>query len=82
MVPTAQDGQTEGEFHYGYPSHLLIANGVSNADMEVDKEAGKTATSKPSKGRIEKKRSSSQKSSIVFPKYKNGRKGNKSKGRK
>jgi hypothetical protein len=43
--------------------------------MEVDGEAAKTTRSKATgKGRIEKRRPSSRKASIVFPKYKNGKK--------
>ncbi|KFY48013.1 hypothetical protein V495_01682 [Pseudogymnoascus sp. VKM F-4514 (FW-929)] len=51
-------------------------------DMEVDKDTTQApASSKPSSGRIEKKRSARSRSSgIVFPKYKNGKKvGTKSK---
>jgi hypothetical protein len=51
-------------------------------EMEVDRDAAETnAQSKPRKNRIEKKRSS-RKASIVFPKYKKGPKGGKSKGKK
>lgn len=49
--------------------------------MDVDQEAAEgTVKTKSGKGRIEKKRSRSSKASIVFPKYKNGKKiGQKSK---
>jgi hypothetical protein len=52
-------------------------------DMEIDHDPKKTS-SKPSKGRIDKKvrHKSSRKASIVFPKYKNGKKVGKSKGKK
>ncbi|KAF8859627.1 hypothetical protein BDZ45DRAFT_742198 [Acephala macrosclerotiorum] len=52
-------------------------------EMEIDQDPTKSTTrSKPTgKGRIEKRRSS-RKSSIVFPKYKNGKKVGKSKGKK
>lgn len=49
--------------------------------MEVDQDAKKSA-SKLSKGRIEKKvrHKSSRKASIVFPKYKEGKRVGKAKG--
>lgn len=51
-------------------------------EMEVDMDVTKgVAGSKPSKGRIAKRRSS-RKASIVFPRYKNDRKTAKSKGKK
>jgi len=43
-------------------------------DMDVDQVSSKVTTkSKAGRGRVEKKRSSSRKASIVFPKYKNGK---------
>jgi hypothetical protein len=51
--------------------------------MEVDQETSKTASKRTSSGkaRIEKRRSS-RKASIVFPKFKNGKRVTKSKGKK
>jgi hypothetical protein len=51
--------------------------------MEVDHDTSKAA-SKPTsgRGRIEKRRSSSRKASIVFPKFKDGKRVIKSKGKK
>ena len=51
-------------------------------EMDVDGDAMKSRTlSKAGKNRVEKKRSS-RKASIVFPKYKKGPNGGKSKGKK
>ncbi|KAH8600781.1 hypothetical protein B0O99DRAFT_609451 [Bisporella sp. PMI_857] len=47
--------------------------------MEVDQDASKSATKSKRSGRVEKRRSSSRKASIVFPKYKSSKKAGKSK---
>ena len=44
------------------------------SEMEVEMVGGAKANAKKSKGRIEKKRSSNRKASIVFPRYKDGKK--------
>jgi hypothetical protein len=65
-----------------YRSSLQDPN-ILITEMQVDQDASKS-TSKPKssgKGRIEKRRSS-RKASIVFPKFKNGKRVGQSKGKK
>jgi hypothetical protein len=50
--------------------------------MEMEVDGGAKANAKKSKGRIEKRRPSSRKASIVFPRYKDGKKIGRSKGKK
>jgi hypothetical protein len=51
--------------------------------MEMDEDATKISTkSKSGKGRIEKRRISSRKASIVFPRFKEGKRIGKAKSKK
>ncbi|ELR02487.1 hypothetical protein VC83_07878 [Pseudogymnoascus destructans] len=76
--PSAQKDVTMDVEDAAAPAPLKSALKVTKQadDMEVDKDTTQApASSKPSSGRIEKKRSARSRSSgIVFPKYKNGKK--------
>lgn len=68
-APTKEtEGRNSSQIHLDSKLNLY-------ADMEVDGDAAKPTTrSKSGAGRIEKRRSSSRKAAIVFPKFKNGKK--------
>ncbi len=72
--------QADGEEKSSIYDNFQPANFHLEMEMEVD--GGAKANAKKSKGRIEKRRPSSRKASIVFPRYKAGKKIGKSKEKK
>ena len=81
-VSDADKKQTEGmageHFSGLSPRNLLM---VDFSAMEIDQDPTTSRSKSTGKGRIEKRRGS-RKTSIVFPKYKNGKKIGRSKGKK
>ncbi|KUJ20161.1 uncharacterized protein LY89DRAFT_780000 [Mollisia scopiformis] len=75
VVMDAEDSAREGG------DAVLDADNKQTEDMELDQDPATSRSKSTGKGRIEKRRSS-RKTSIVFPKYKNGKRIGKPKGKK
>lgn len=81
LVPEPDKKQTEGEPRDHFAESIKELLIVACTEMELDQDAATTRSKSSGKGKIEKRRSS-RKTSIVFPKYKNGKKIGKAKGKK